>query len=58
MSAPAAKRQKNTHDADEEELPPLVPITILSGFLGAGKTTMLKHLLENKKGLKVGLIGE
>ena len=33
-----------------------VPITLLSGFLGAGKTTMLKHLLENKAGLRIGII--
>jgi len=32
------------------------PITILSGFLGAGKTTALKHLLENREGLRVGVI--
>ena len=25
-----------------------LPVTVLSGFLGAGKTTMLKHLLENR----------
>ena len=35
---------------------PVVPITTLSGFLGTGKTTLLKHLLENKQGLQVGVI--
>jgi G3E family GTPase len=33
-----------------------VPITVLSGFLGAGKTTYLQHLLENANGVKFGLI--
>ena len=33
-----------------------IPVTLLSGFLGAGKTTMLKHILENKAGLKVGCV--
>ena len=33
-----------------------VPVILLSGFLGVGKTTFLKHLLENKKGLKIGVI--
>ncbi len=33
-----------------------MPITVLAGFLGAGKTTALKHLLENTDGIKVGTI--
>eukprot|EP00667_Euglena_gracilis_P003154 EG_transcript_3159 len=33
-----------------------IPVTILSGFLGSGKTTALKHLLENREGLKVGVV--
>lgn len=33
-----------------------VPVTILSGFLGAGKTSLLQHTLVNKEGLKVGVI--
>ncbi|CAD7971715.1 unnamed protein product [Amoebophrya sp. A25] len=33
-----------------------LPVTVLSGFLGAGKTTVLKHVLENQVGLKVALI--
>lgn len=32
------------------------PVTVLSGFLGAGKTTFLNHLLSNQKGLKFGLV--
>jgi len=32
------------------------PVTLLSGFLGTGKTTVLKHILENKEGLRVGVI--
>lgn len=31
-------------------------MTLLSGFLGTGKTTALKHLLENKENLKIGVI--
>jgi|GEM_PF-6028706 len=27
-----------------------LPVTVLSGFLGAGKTTMLNHILQNREG--------
>lgn len=33
-----------------------LPVTVLSGFLGAGKTSLLNHVLNNKTGLKVAVI--
>ncbi|MHC5308310.1 GTP-binding protein [Bartonella sp. LJL80] len=33
-----------------------LPVTVLSGFLGAGKTTVLNHILNNRSGLRVALI--
>ncbi len=33
-----------------------LPVTVLSGFLGAGKTTMLNHVLNNRSGLRVAVI--
>ncbi len=33
-----------------------LPVTVLSGFLGAGKTTVLSHVLNNRKGKKVAVI--
>ena len=33
-----------------------LPVTVLSGFLGAGKTTLMNHVLNNRHGLKVAVI--
>ncbi|MBJ3774348.1 cobalamin biosynthesis protein CobW [Acuticoccus mangrovi] len=33
-----------------------VPVTVVTGFLGAGKTTLIKGLIEQAKGMRIGLI--
>lgn len=34
----------------------LLPVTLLSGFLGAGKTTLVRHLLRNAAGLRIAVV--
>ncbi|MEM9417774.1 MAG: zinc metallochaperone GTPase ZigA [Planctomycetota bacterium] len=36
--------------------PKKLPVTVLSGYLGAGKTTMLNHVLSNREGMRVAVI--
>ena len=33
-----------------------IPVTVLSGYLGAGKTTILNHVLNNRSGFRVAVI--
>ncbi|WCP15652.1 Putative metal chaperone YciC [Sphingobium sp. AntQ-1] len=33
-----------------------IPTTVITGFLGAGKTTLIRHLLHNAKGRRLALI--
>ena len=33
-----------------------VPVTIITGFLGAGKTTLVRHVIENAEGRRLALI--
>ena len=50
MSATAAA-------AEPETEPKLIPVTILTGFLGAGKTTLMNHILDDKHhGMKFAII--
>jgi G3E family GTPase len=34
----------------------VIPITVLSGFLGSGKTSVLRNLLNNDRGLRIAVI--
>ena len=33
-----------------------IPATVVTGFLGAGKTTLIRHMLENAGGRRIALI--
>ena len=40
----------------QDTFPKRLPVTVLSGFLGAGKTTVLSHILNNREDKKVAVI--
>ncbi len=33
-----------------------IPVTVITGFLGSGKTTLIRHLLENNQGKRLGVL--
>jgi cobalamin biosynthesis protein CobW len=33
-----------------------IPVTVITGFLGAGKTTLIRHLLQNNRGRKIAVL--
>ncbi|MFE3935831.1 CobW family GTP-binding protein, partial [Streptomyces goshikiensis] len=33
-----------------------IPVVVLTGFLGSGKTTVLNHLLANRGGTRIGVV--
>ncbi|MBT7485497.1 MAG: cobalamin biosynthesis protein CobW, partial [Rhodospirillales bacterium] len=33
-----------------------IPVTVITGFLGAGKTSLIRHLLENAGGRRLALV--
>ena len=37
-------------------MPTKIPATVVTGFLGAGKTTLIRHMLQNAQGKKIALI--
>ena len=34
----------------------IVPITLITGYLGSGKTTLINHILTNQKNQKIAVI--
>lgn len=37
-------------------MPAKIPATVVTGFLGAGKTTLIRHMLQNANGRRIALI--
>ena len=42
--------------AGNMRMPSKIPATVITGFLGAGKTTLIRHLLQNANGRRIALI--
>jgi len=42
--------------SEEKVVENRLPVTVLSGFLGAGKTTLMNHILSNREGKRVAVI--
>jgi len=49
----ATSTEEKSKDVEDEKK---IPMTLLAGFLGSGKTTTLQNLLINNDGLKIGII--
>lgn len=45
-----SKKVKDTHTSKK------LPVAIITGYLGSGKTTLVNHILANNRGLKVAVI--
>ncbi|CAM9278731.1 unnamed protein product [Ascophyllum nodosum] len=61
--APKESQADHDHDEGEEEeeesdghMDTRTPITLISGFLGAGKTSLLQSLLRNREGVRIGMV--
>jgi Ni2+-binding GTPase involved in maturation of urease and hydrogenase len=33
-----------------------IPVTVVTGFLGSGKTTLVRHLLQNNQGRRIAVV--
>ncbi|MEO0844382.1 MAG: GTP-binding protein, partial [Cyanobacteria bacterium J06643_5] len=33
-----------------------IPVTVITGFLGSGKTTLIRNLLQNNQGRRIAVI--
>ncbi len=56
-SLPEPSTQPSTHAADQASAKPSsLPVTIVGGYLGSGKTTLINHVLNNSSGRKYAVL--
>jgi Ni2+-binding GTPase involved in maturation of urease and hydrogenase len=55
-ASPAAAATNGKEEATEQFHDPRCPVTVITGFLGAGKTTLINHLLTANHGKKLAII--
>lgn len=56
LGADVESLKKILNQTDLSKQDKKLPVTLLSGFLGSGKTTLMNHILSNRQGLKVAVI--
>lgn len=56
LAAAKSKENETTTPKQEQQDNGKIPIHLLAGFLGSGKTTTLKNLLENTEDMEIGVI--
>ncbi|SIT90753.1 cobalamin biosynthesis protein CobW [Yoonia rosea] len=50
------KGARRTRYGMDPDMPAKIPATVVTGFLGAGKTTLIRHMLQNAQGKRIALI--
>eukprot|EP00903_Cladosiphon_okamuranus_P018046 g16607.t1 len=55
-TASEAEVERLEEEDEVDERDNRVPITLISGFLGTGKTSLLQSLLKNREGVRIGMV--
>jgi tRNA A37 threonylcarbamoyladenosine biosynthesis protein TsaE len=56
MTSSVEQQQLITMSKPSKVVETKVPVTVVTGFLGAGKTTLVNHILKGNHGKKIAVI--